>query len=69
MVVDVPVAVVVQVPLYMAVTCSVLVLPEVCRIMDFLGDWFDSGYMLLPVYVCLFGTVSTIFYEKGPLGS
>ena len=57
--VEVPVAVVVQVPLYVTVTCSVLVLLEVCRIMDFLGDdrleyvsvfctsaWFDSGYFL-----------------------
>ena len=47
------------VPLYMAVTCSVPEEYSTCLFWEtssgyavFGASWFDSGYMLLPVYVC-----------------
>ena len=64
-------------PLYLAVTCPMLFLPEEYSMWFTLGDhfwrdsvfsayWFDSGYLVLPVYG---GFVRISFFLRGLLGS
>ena len=64
-------------PLYLAVTCPMFFLPEeystwftlgdhFWRDSVFSADWFDSGYMVLPVYG---GFVRISYFQCGLLGS